>query len=118
MDVSSATAQRGHEYYREDRVRYISLDGADGCALVEGQKTYKVQFCYRGDKISDLTCSCFCGGHCKHEFAAMLQLRETLRRIRQHYLDEYESAGYFAAVDKSSLCHFAIGGKETGSFIL
>lgn len=118
MDVSSDTAQRGHEYYREDRVRYLCLDGANGRALVEGQKTYEVRFCYRGGKISDLTCSCFCGGQCRHAFAAMLQLRETLRRIRRHYLDEYESTGYFAALDKSALFHFAIGSKDTGSFTL
>ena len=54
----------------------------------------------------------------KHEFAAMLQLKETLELISKHYADEYERTGYFAAVNKGTLFAFAIDGKETGSFTL
>ena len=65
-----------------------------------------------------LTCSCFCGYNCKHEFAAMLQLRETLELIQKHYADQYERTGYFAAVNKGTLFSFAVDGRETGSFTL
>ena len=56
--------------------------------------------------------------NCKHEFAAMLQLRETLELIEKNYGDEYERTGYFAAVNKGTLFAFAIDGKDNGSFTL
>lgn len=118
MKVSAAIAERGHEYYLENKVRYISIDGTKGYAIVEGSKAYEVEFEYCNGEISGLTCSCFCGYNCKHEFAAMLQLRETLELIGKHYEDEYERTGYFAAINKGTLFTFAVDGKDTGSFTL
>lgn len=118
MKVSAAIAERGHDYYMKNKVRYLCIDGIKGYAIVEGSENYEVEFQYRNGEISDLTCSCFCSYNCKHEFAAMLQLRETLAMIEQHYADEYAHTGYFAAVDKGILFAFAIDGKETGTFIL
>lgn len=118
MNVSAAIAERGHNYYMENRVRYISVDGTKGYAIVEGSEAYEVEFVYRSGEISNLFCSCFCSYNCKHEFAAMLQLRETLELIEQHYAAEFDRTGYFAAVNKGTLFAFAIDGKETGSFTL
>jgi len=114
--VSPAIAERGHEYYMESRVRYISIDGNKGYAIVEGSDSYEVEFRYSNGGISGLVCTCFCSYNCKHEFAAMLQLKETLELIEKHYAAEYERTGYFAAVTKGTLFAFAIDGKETGSF--
>lgn len=116
--VSSAVAERGHNYYLENKVRYICIDGTHGYAIVEGGDAYEVEFEYRNGEISNLICSCFCSYNCKHEFATMLQLCETLKLIEEHYTDEYERTGYFAAVNKSTLFAFAIDGKETGNFVL
>jgi len=118
MNVSAAIAERGHQYYMENKVRYISLDGTRGYAIVEGREAYEVEFEYRNGEISRLICSCFCSYNCKHEFAAMLQLRETLEMIEKYYDDEYERTGYFAAVSKGALFTFAIDGKESGRFTL
>jgi len=118
MKVTAVIAERGHEYYIENKVRYISLDGDQGYAIVEGGEAYEAEFVYRNGEISQLTCSCFCSDHCKHEFAAMLQLRETLALIAENYGDKYESTGYFAAMDKGTLFAFAIDGKDNGSFTL
>lgn len=118
MNVSAAIAERGHEYYLENKVVYICIDGNKGYAIVEGSENYEVEFKYRNGEISDLVCSCFCGCNCKHEFAAMLQLKETLELIGKYYADEYERTEYFAAVNKGTLFAFAIDGKETGSFTL
>lgn len=118
MKVSSAIAERGHEYYIDNKVKYISLDGSKGFALVEGGEVYEVEFEYRNGEISQLTCSCFCSYNCKHEVAAMLQLRETLELIEKYYGDEYERTGYFAAMKKSTLFAFAFVDKEVGSFTL
>lgn len=118
MNVSTAIAERGHDYYLENRVRYISINGSRGYAIVEGRENYEVEFEYRDGEIGGLVCSCFCGYNCKHEFAAMLQLRETLAFIETHYADEYERTDYFAAVSKGTLFAFAIDGRETGCFTL
>ena len=118
MKISAAIAERGHDYYMENRVRYISIDGTKGCAIVEGSEPYEVEFEYRNGEISGLVCSCFCSYNCKHEFAAMLQLKETLEMIEKHYAAQYDETGYFAAVNKGTLFAFAIDGKEAGSFTL
>ncbi len=118
MNVSAAVAERGNDYYIENKVRFISIDGIKGYAVVEGSKSYEVEFEYRSGEISGLVCSCFCSGSCKHEFAVMLQLKETLELIGKQYEDEYERSGYFAAVNKGTLFEFAIDGKDNGTFIL
>ena len=60
MGVTSQTAERGHEYYVENKVKYISVDGTEGYAVVEGSEAYEVEFEYRNGEISGLVCSCFC----------------------------------------------------------
>ena len=40
MKISDAIAERGHDYYREKRVRYISLDKTRVRAIVEGTQPY------------------------------------------------------------------------------
>lgn len=118
LKISGAIAERGHNYYLENKVRYLRVDETRGRAIVEGTRAYEVEFTYRKGEISDLTCSCFCNYHCKHEFAVLLQLRETLDLIEQHYADEYERTGCFTAVDKGTLFSFAVDGKEDICFTL
>lgn len=116
MKVSAAIAERSYDYYLENRVSYISIDGSNGYAVVEGSENYEVEFNYCDGEISKLVCSCFCGYNCKHEFATMLQLKQTLELIEKHYADEYKRNGYFAAINKKTLFTFAADAKETGSF--
>ena len=118
MKISAVIAERGHDYYIDNRVRYISVDGSHGYAIIEGGDTYEVEFEYQKGEISHLICSCFCSYHCKHEFATMLQLRETLNLINKHYASQYEETGYFAAICKGTLFNFAVDSKETGTFSL
>ncbi len=118
MNISNAIAERGQDYYMNNRVRYLSLEGTHGYAIVEGSKAYEVEFEYAKGEVSSLTCSCFCGYNCKHEFAVMQQLRETLGMIEQCYEAEYEKTGYFAAICKSTMFALVIENKAVGSFIL
>lgn len=118
MNITAAVAERGHDYYVENKVRYLCLDGARGFAIVEGSESYTVEFTYQNGEISRFVCDCPCGYTCKHEFAAMLQLRETLELIEKHYSSEYERTGYFAAIAMGTLVAFAVDGKETGKFEL
>lgn len=118
MKISPAIAERGHEYYMDNRVVYISLDGNRGYAIVDGSEAYEVEFEYHGGEISKLTCSCFCSYNCKHEFAAMLQLKETLARIEESYSSEFEHSGYFAALLKKAFLAFTVDGNAKGSLVL
>lgn len=118
MKISLAIAERGREYYLENRVKYMSVDGVKGYAIVEGKEAYEVEFEYRNGEIRGLVCSCFCSYNCKHEFAAMLQLKETLELIGKYYMSQHTETDYFAAVAKEVLFAFAIDGKEVGGFRL
>ena len=97
---------------------YISVDGESGRAIVEGSRAYELTFDYFAGEISNLTCGCFCSYHCKHEFAMLLQLRETLRMIEELYDDEYGESDYFAAISKSALLTYAMDREEKGSIVL
>lgn len=35
MNVNQSIAERGHEYYRQNRVRYFCIDSTEGYAIVE-----------------------------------------------------------------------------------
>ena len=118
MKISDAIAERGHNYYRENRVRYISLDKTRVRAIVEGTQPYELECDYIDGEIRNLVCDCFCSEPCKHEFAAMLQLRETLELIEKNYPAQLEATQYFAAVCKGTLLNFAMDSKETGSIAL
>ena len=85
---------------------------------MEGREAYEVEFEYEKGEIRNLVCSFFCSYNCKHEFATMLQLKETLEIIDKHYAEQYKETGYFATINKSTLLEFAFDGKETSSFIL
>lgn len=91
-------AERGIDYYRDNRVLYLSLDGRCGSAIVDGSHPYEVEFEYEDGIVTDLACDCPCGYPCKHEFAALMQLRETLAFIEERFADDWPRSGYFAAV--------------------
>lgn len=118
MKISGSVADRGHDYFMENKVCYITVDGNHGRAIVEGSQPYELEFEYRNGEIRNLTCNCFCSYPCKHEFAAMLQLKETLGIIEKNYSEQYEESRYFAAVCKGTLMNFAVDGKENGSIVL
>lgn len=118
MNVSTEIAKRGHEYYMDNHVKYICIDGNKGFALVEGRDIYEVEFVYDNGKISNITCDCFSVGNCKHEFAAMLQLGELMSIIEKNYSDLFANSGYFAAVDKATMFNVVVERKDKGAFTL
>ena len=118
MKIRPEIAERGRNYFFENRVRYLTVDGTHGYAIVEGGESYEVEFEYRDGMISNLSCTCYCGYNCKHEFAAMLQLKELLSLIEKNYSEEYEKNNYFAAINKFIFFEFAINTKDKGSFTL
>lgn len=117
MNIKNEIAERGHEYYMENRVVYIELNHGKGRAIVMGGKAYDVEFFYKDEDITGLVCNCYCTGACKHEFAAMLQLRDILAIIKNEYpfIDHND---YLAAVSKTSFFEFVIDGNTKGTFTM
>ena len=116
LPVSEKVWERGREYYLENRVCYLCVDGGCGRAIVEGTRAYEVEFDFANGEIRNLLCSCPCGDTCKHQVATLMQLRETLKKFENHYSDLHGE--YFAAIAKGELFRFAIDGNETGTFTL
>lgn len=116
MNVSSDVAGQGYNYFAENRVLFLEIDGTSGRAIVEGSKNYEIEFNYKDGEISNLKCSCFCSGACKHGFAVMLQLKETLELITLDYKSEYN--GYFATISKGVFMNTVMGNKLTGKISL
>lgn len=112
MKISGKVAECGHNYYVENRVVFIEVDGTCGHAIVEGSENYEVEFDYCNGEISNLKCTCFCSGACKHEFAAMLQLKESLDLITENYGEEYD--GYFAIISKGVFMNTVMNKKTSG----
>ena len=117
MNIKNEVAERGHEYYMENRVVYIELNHGKSRALVTGSKTYDVEFFYKDEDITELVCNCYCTRACKHEFAAMLQLRDILTIIKNEYpfIDHND---YLAAISKTSFFEFVIDGNTNGTYTM
>lgn len=118
MHVNSSTAERGHEYYMDNRVLYLSLRDGHGYALVEGSEVYEVEFLYKSGEIRNLLCTCYCTGHCKHAFATMLQLRDILDWMKENCPIADPDRTNFAAVEEQAFFRFAVRGKTKGSITL
>lgn len=116
--LNQQIAQRGEEYYYRNRVIYLSVDGTKGRAIVEGEKVYELSFDYNNGEISGLNCDCFCSYACKHQVAAMLQLRDILEVIEKDYTDIYMKNNYFSAISKRELFAYGMNSCSNTSFII
>lgn len=119
MKIDKSTADKGHEYYIENQVQYIELNNGKGRAIVTGSKSYEIEFNYDNGQISGLVCNCYCycTGTCKHEFATMLQLKETLDLIEKEYPNINPNT-YLAAVSKTTFFEFIIDNKQNVTFAI
>ena len=118
MKISSGAAERGHEYYCQSRVCFICLEGTRGRAIVQGTHPYSLEFRYENGQISRLTCSCYCSDTCKHEFAAMLQLRESLKIAGECYSEQFRDSGYMAVILKDALIEYGTDFTKRGAVTL
>lgn len=105
----------GYEIYMENGVEYLELNGIKGRAIVVTTKPYIVEFTYKNGGISELYCECYHVTPCKHCFATLLQLRETLKCIEKNYSAEFEKTNYFATILKGKFFTFAVDSQTTGS---
>lgn len=116
MGVDKDTAEDGHYYYMNNKICYVCVDGIRGYAIFDGRKPYEIEFDYMNGEISNLSCSCYDGYPCKHQFAAMLQLKELLDFIANNYDNEYRD--YFAALYKGIFVDMTMNKKGPGKITL
>lgn len=106
--VSSLIADRGADYYSRNRVVYISVDDSCGKAIVLGSSPYTVEFCYQNGEIKSIRCDCYCVGACKHEVAAMLQLRDIIQELEDACSEKFKESNCFSAIYKPTFFAHAI----------
>ncbi len=117
MGIDEEVAEGGAEYYEENCVEYIELNAGHGRAVVTGSRAYEIEFEFSNGDISGLVCECYRAEVCKHEFAVMLQLRETLKIIEEEYPD-VDTDGYLAIISKRRFFEFVLNSKKNGGFCL
>ena len=118
LSIPTGVAEKGHAYYMENRVIYLSVDGTTGHAIVSGTVPYEITFTYADGSVSALTCTCYETGLCKHGAALLLQLRETVDFLREEHEEAFAASDRFAAVSKSVFSHFAMNGSASGCITL
>ena len=95
MGISSVIAERGHQYYLENHVQYLCLNGTKGYAIVRGSHAYTVEFEYQNGSISKLVCDCFCSYPGKHSPAGGI-LRPSNHQIKSVYLRSFSTLPLFS----------------------
>ncbi|MGN1195151.1 MAG: SWIM zinc finger domain-containing protein [Acutalibacteraceae bacterium] len=118
MKLDSDEADKAKYCFENGRVKYLSVCGTTGRALVAGSKVYEIEFKLKDSVITNLFCSCYETDYCGHSAAVMLKLRKMLDCIENNFKDEYEKSGCFCTVDKNLLLQFSVGAKETGKIVL
>lgn len=79
-EVSQSVMERGHIYYQEDRVKYLSVQNGVGCAFVEGGRWYQVDFCVdENGALTELYCDCPYAGLCKHAVATAVAMNHVYK---------------------------------------
>lgn len=112
MNVTEEIARRGGDYYRNNAVLYIELNGKNGRAVVEGTRAYTVEFELDGGVVTNLSCDCVCGFTCKHSVAALLQLRDAVKAVNEEFGAEYANSGYFAMILRGTLYEIAFSDRR------
>lgn len=115
--IEHARLERGLQYYKEQRVVYVCIDDKYGYAIVRGSEYYEVEFEYNNGIIEDISCSCYCDGHCKHEFAVLLELQYTLQIVEREFKNEYSKNGYVATIDKDVVWQMSVRWSNKGTII-
>jgi len=114
MNILNEEAEKGMEYFNNNKVAYIGISGGEGKAIIEGHKPYFVEFEYADGEISNLICDCFETGACRHEFAAMLTLKEIIGHVETFYPDMNINDDGFSAIRKVDFFKYVIDSKDYG----
>ena len=77
-----------------------------------------MEFVYSDGMIYALTCSCYCVGNCKHEVAAMLQLRECSTALRKTMRVNMLLPATLPPLQRMCFLSLTVNDKTTGTLTL
>ena len=86
-------------------------------AIVEGTEFYEVEFTLEDGQISGLLCDCPYPEICKHDYAAILCLKELLKIRDQWYPDLLTARNCFTAVDRQWFEEVVLDEQRKGSVV-
>ena len=110
--ISSIRAERGEGYYKDHRVVYLSIDKGEGYTIVQGSEYYEITFAYEDEQIKTIVCNCYCEGHCKHEYAVLLQLQDLVADWAVNFDENYPKQEYMAAIDKTVTWNMSVSRRQ------
>ena len=132
----TAILQRGREYFRNNKVRYLIQDGPDYYASVEGTEEYEVQVRIQNDTVRSMSCTCPYsedGSSCKHEAAVLYEivardapsLRPDLTRASDgkrkktgHAAQEHVEIHPFGNEGTDGSYHYYVPARFTGNLVI
>lgn len=114
MKIDPMVRERGEDYFEEERVVYLEINGGNLRAIVLGSKAYEVTGQFLDGEITELLCDCPYPGTCKHEYATLLFLKETKKAMDEEYGDDFDF-DYLAMMPKSVFLEYTIENKKRGS---
>ena len=109
--IYTIRSKRGREYFEEERVVYICIDKTTGYAIVEGSEYYEVHFAFNDEQITSMGCNCYCDGHCKHEYAVLLELECLIEDFMCTSDDEYVESQFLAAINRDVVWNMSVRNK-------
>ena len=115
MKIDPVIRERGEDYFLGERVAYVEICGTNLRAIVEGSKAYEVTAHFYKGEISEFLCTCPCFGTCKHEYAVLLYLKETLKAAQEEYCFDYDF-NYLAMMPKSTFFEHVVDSARHGYF--
>ena len=101
QEITDAVASRAIDCCEDGRVRYLCIQNGVGRAYVQGQKWYRVDFCFAEGVMTDIYCNCPYPELCKHETAVALTLWKLYQRA------EFCEVRDFMAMDRSTFWKLA-----------
>lgn len=114
MKIDPVIRSRGEDYFEDERVVYLEINGGNLRAIVLGSKVYEVTGQFLDGRITELLCDCPCSDTCKHEYAALLFLKETKKALEEEYGDDF-IFDYLAMMPKSVFFKYTVQKGKRGS---
>lgn len=105
--------EKALDYLLENKVVYLSVDGENGKAIVDGTEPYEIEFTYKDGVVSGFLCDCYCNSICKHIVATIMCLQNITEIIQKNYKDK--CGNYFSAISDYALFNATRNYSKKGS---
>jgi len=116
-EFSESDIAFGVDIFEDGCIKFLSLKGTKGYALIKLGDLYELEFEYKDDMIYNFSCSCFNSFNCEHKYATLLTLDYALKTIEKEFKEEFNKTNYFCFVNKNTFLDMTMQNKESGHLI-